>query len=185
MEQYSSDPCTELKNERAINPSKRTVGYSLFKNMEIERYRLFLHYFDTIPSALDFYGIHSKKARKWFKQNYKAQIFKEYEYKSFNHDKPGTIDNFYLLKNRIQLFFRVHGGQKSGLDLILYAIENKTEIERLTKSFKRFAVSKRPKNRISIIGSSSDGSLHLRKLKIKATSEDIDARYNDDFSIFE
>ena len=170
----------ELMDERVITSSS-----NLMDVIESSRYkvindvRLYVYYFNVIPSYQSERKINCVKANNWLKKEFGEKLNEIFFTKTHhkNDDKPIIDDVFYLFEDDLMIIFDTSNS------IVRFFFKNtpKEKIEYISKQIRKFKYRKSSsKPEISLILNACDG-IETKSMSINKQKNNLEQNYNDDF----
>ena len=150
-----------------------------YESSHLNRYTLYLAYFNRVPNQIHEVKIDCRKAYEWFSESYRSDII-DFHYNKRYLNKNGTLeydDIFCLLKGEVMVVFDTN---QSNI-FFLFQHSGLKYVESIIKSIKDFPNSSRGSTRVSLLVKNG-GCIDLKAMVLPVQDISIEDNYNDDFA---
>ncbi len=149
-----------------------------YESSHLNRYTLYLAYFNRIPNQIHEVKIDCRKAYEWFSKTYKKDIF-EFHYNKRYLSKSKTVefdDIFCVLKHEVIVVFDTN---RSNM-YFLFQNPALNFVESIIKEIRTFPKSSKGCTQISLLVK-NNGCIELKSMVLPDMVMSIGDNYNDDF----
>lgn len=170
---------TETIHPKNVNSSGKQLAlnhFDLFKSYSyVDECNLFTALFNYIPNVIQVESINSKKAAKWFEQNYGSEIKNHYFKKEINASKIKISNSFYVLYEDLVVYFNNDNEVQ-----FLYRETESKKVEEMAMEVSKFKYKEKKEPKIYLLTNARHG-ISTEAMKITKPKLDIEDNYNNDF----
>src|SRR5690554_1275185 len=170
---------TKKNQQKSVYSSEKQLPlnhFDIFNSYSyVDECNLFTALFNYIPNVIQVESINSKKAVKWFEQNYGSEIKNHYFKKEINTSKIKISNAFYVLYEDLVVCFNNDNEVQ-----FLYRKTDNQKVEKIAMEVSKFKYKEKKEPKIYLLTNGRHG-ISTETMKITKPKWDIEDNYNDDF----
>lgn len=170
---------TKKNQQKSICSSEQQLPlnhFDIFNSYSyVDECNLFTALFNYIPNVIQVESINSKKAVKWFEQNYGSEIKNHYFKKERNTSKIKISNAFYVLYEDLVVCFNNDNEVQ-----FLYRKTDNQKVEKIAMEVSKFKYKEKKEPKIYLLTNARHG-ISTESMKITKPKWDIEDNDNDDF----
>ena len=159
-------------------PVQNSLNFNLLdSDFKFEMVHLiYMSYFSKIPSLTILNDINLEKSHTLFKERYSSFIEENY-CKQEIYNKSKTVENIYLLKDKIMIYF-------GSTEIVIYYSDKTVLFQEIQNSLLMFRIRKKSNTSQIHMITTHNGDFHNKRIDFKKPRINLDQSYNSEFAIY-